>query len=397
MPLTSGSAALAPHRHESDVRAHFRSSRRQFETSGIAAPLPAGPLPTLGQRARAFFAAHPDGPDLLLGCLPFDPARDDYLVQPREIVTPPATLPRKPEQAGAPQWQVRSNPDAAGYGAMVARALEAIAGAYAGPGGLRKVVLARRLLLQADRPVDAATIATRLGGDRSVTTFAMPLPPFVGLPRILVGGTPELLLAKQGRTIRSHPLAGSARRHTDPRLDEAAAASLLASDKNRREHAAAVEAVLDALAPFCSSLSVPDGPGLQSTASMWHLGTLVEGQLRDADLSCADLLAPLHPTPAVCGFPRAAAQKLIAELEPFERGFYAGAVGWMDRAGDGEWHIALRCGEIAGRQITLYAGAGIVLGSDPAAEAAETSAKFVALLQALDIDENGRPLGGASR
>jgi len=394
MTFTSSQAALLPHMQDDEIWAHFRSGRRQFNTQGIAATLPAGPMVTLGERVRAFFAAKgASGPDLLLGALPFDGAQHDHLIQPQQVTENIEAPPVAADIEVPARWTVRSEPDAAGYGAMVARALDVIA--QSGASGLGKVVLARRLLLEADRAIDSRAIAARLGGDRSVTTFAMPLPPAAdGTSRSLVGGTPELLLAKTGRSIRSNPLAGSARRQPDPQRDEAAAAELLASDKNRREHAAVVEAILDTLAPYCEELSAPKAPALQSTASMWHLGTQIEGRLRDDSISGADLVAQLHPTPAVCGFPRDRAQRLIGELEPFERGFYAGAVGWVNGAGDGEWHIALRCGEISGRKVTLYAGAGIVLGSDPMAEAAETSAKFVALLQALGIDENGNALPG---
>src|SRR5690606_13170405 len=136
-----------------------------------------------------------------------------------------------------------------------------------------------------------------------------------------------------------------------------------------------------------TALRVPAMPSLQATASMWHLGTRVEGELRD-DLPVTALLAALHPTPAICGLPRAPADALLRQLEGYDRGFYAGAVGWVDAAGDGDWYLALRCAEVEGDALRLFAGAGIVAGSDPRAEAEETSAKFQAILQALGIDES---------
>ncbi|WP_158541690.1 isochorismate synthase [Pelagibacterium lacus] len=365
----------------------FRSANSQFSTQGVGAALPAGPLDTLGARVRDFFRTA-DGPQVLLGTLPFDRAQPDCLFQPQAIAD---IVPQPPLAAVAQhgRWRVTAHPSQAEYGAMVDRALERIAS----DAGLNKVVLARTLVVETDAALDPRSVAMRLGRDPSITTFVMPVS-LDGPARTLVGATPELLLQKKGRAIRSSPLAGSAKREADRSVDREAAEALAASDKNRREHAVVVEAIMDALAPCCAQLTAPDGPALHATASMWHLGTPIEGRLRDDDISCADLLARLHPTPAICGVPRERAQALIRELEPFDRGFYAGAVGWTDASGDGEWHIALRCGEIADRRITLFAGAGIVAGSDPAAEIAETSAKFLALLHALGIDEHGRPLDG---
>ncbi len=122
---------------------------------------------------------------------------------------------------------------------------------------------------------------------------------------------------------------------------------------------------------------------------MWHLGTRIEGELKDPEAlawtSSAALAALLHPTPAVCGTPRAPAADAIAALEPMPRGFYAGAVGWCDAAGDGDWHVALRCARVQGREARLFAGAGIVADSVPALEGAETRAKFNAMLNALGV------------
>ena len=125
---------------------------------------------------------------------------------------------------------------------------------------------------------------------------------------------------------------------------------------------------------------------------MWHLATHVEGELRDPAVCSLELARALHPTPAICGVPTETANEVIQRLEPFDRGFYSGAIGWVDGRGDGRWMVTIRCAEIVGSRALLYAGAGIVAGSDPESEAAETSAKFIALLRALDIDEEGRRL-----
>lgn len=365
---------------------------------GVAATLAPVGAEGLAAAVRGFWAEHAQA-SLLVGALPFDRAAPAHLYAPRRVANaqPPGMDGRQEEagqvevgQAAPGEWTSVEAPPAAAYAAAVERALALLA-----PGSaLRKVVLARSLLVRAPEPIDTGAVLARLARDTSVTTYAVPLPPDEnGAARALIGASPELLVDKRGPRVRSAPLAGSARRHAGKAADEASAAGLLASQKDRREHAFVVEAILDILAPYCRDLKAPPGPSLVSTASMWHLGTGIEGTLRDGDVSAIELAAALHPTPAVCGLPREAAREAIAALEDLDRGFYAGAVGWGDRTGDGRWMVAIRCAEFSGRDARLYAGAGIVPGSDPWAEVAETSAKFAALLSALGIDETG----GAAR
>ncbi|HBS56737.1 MAG TPA: isochorismate synthase, partial [Stenotrophomonas sp.] len=152
-------------------------------------------------------------------------------------------------------------------------------------------------------------------------------------------------------------------------------------------HRHVVEAIVDGLAPWCSRVEAQAQPVLHATASMWHLGTRIHATLKDPATPAATLLAELHPTPAVCGTPRQAALQRIRELEPVPRGFYAGAVGWLDAQGDGDWYVAIRCARLQGTQLRLFAGAGIVADSQPEAEAAETGAKFTALLNALGVHD----------
>lgn len=383
----------------------MRSPTRSLQGSGVSRYLPAGTSATLGARVHQFFDSVQDGPRLLVGALPFDREHADFLLQPRQLIeNPPASPARRLSPGGnkqGRQWQVIAEPTAAQYSAMVTRALKHMQSPEGLASGLDKVVLARRLRVATDVAVDPALLAARLAADPAVTAFVVPLPVAAsaslvtsGASRVLVGGTPELLVAKRGLDVRSNPLAGSARRQADPVLDRKGAAALKHSEKDRREHLMVVEAILDNLTPYCVQLKTPRLAELQSTASMWHLGSVVEGRLRDREVSSAELAACLHPTPAVAGSPRLAAQDLIRQLEPFDRGFYAGAVGWTDGDGDGEWYVSLRCGELSDNQILLYAGAGIVAGSDPVAEAEETSGKFMALLSALGIDEHGRQLPG---
>ncbi|MBC9207987.1 isochorismate synthase [Roseomonas aerophila] len=365
----------------------FRSARGVVQGQGLGAALPRGPAETLGARVAAFFRLA--GRDALLaGALPFAREAEDYLVQPRTVsrtVQEVAAAPRPDAR-----WQLAHEPDAAGYAASVQRALGIMRQEAAQGAGRRevltKIVLSRSLLARADAPIDLQGLLRRLSADPSVTGFLVPLPPRGGAPRVLAGATPELLLSKTGARILSHPLAGSARREVDAAADSANAAALARSDKDRREHAIVADFILDTLAPYCRQLSAPQGTTLTSTNSMWHLGTRIEGELKDASISSAELAAALHPTPAVCGLPRAHAARLIGEIEAYDRDFYAGAVGWCDAAGDGAWYVSIRCAEIAGNTARLYAGAGIVPGSDPWAEAAETGAKYGALLAALGIE-----------
>jgi isochorismate synthase len=165
--------------------------------------------------------------------------------------------------------------------------------------------------------------------------------------------------------------------------DEASADRLFASAKDREEHAVVVEDVARVLGAFCDDLVHPHEPELLGTANVWHLATAFEGKLHDPAIGVLDLVAALHPTAAVCGTPREEAREALGQLEPMDRGLYAGPVGWVDANGDGEWAIALRCAEITGKMARLFAGAGIVADSVPEAELDETERKFLALLDAL--------------
>ena len=373
-------------------------AERSIHAEGMVRRLRPGPADTLEERVRAFFADAGSGaeggsaPAMLVGAIPFDRAQADSLFQPAAVAWHEGLhLPAPAGNAAAPAWVVRSVTDLPrpeSYERMVARALDRLGRGADAP---IKVVLARALRVEASAPVDPMAIAALLARDRSAATFMVDLSPASGRAgHMLVGATPELLLSRKGAEIRSNPLAGSARRSADAAEDRAAGEALLRSDKDRREHALVVTSIMDLLAPLCAELSAPGGIALQSTAAMWHLGTRIEGRLKSPDgPSAAGLAALLHPTPAVGGYPRAAALGAIEALEERSRGFYAGAVGWTDALGDGEWHVTLRCAEIEGARLTLHAGAGIVAGSDPAAELAETSAKFQTMLRALGLGDEG--------
>ncbi|MCP2343073.1 isochorismate synthase [Actinomadura rupiterrae] len=242
-------------------------------------------------------------------------------------------------------------------------------------GHLRKAVLARDLIAHASRPIDARVLLERLSARYPTCyTFAV-----AGL----VGATPELLIRRSGDTVDSLVLAGTTARGTGPADDDARARELFRSGKDREEHSYAVDMVRDALAPLCTDLDVPDEPELLRLPNVTHLASPVHGRLA-AHRTVLDVLAALHPTPAVAGTPTDRALELIRELEGMDRGRYAGPVGWVDARGDGEWGIALRCAELDGTRARLFAGCGIVADSDPAAELAEAQNKFRAMQEALE-------------
>ncbi|GGO81365.1 isochorismate synthase [Nonomuraea cavernae] len=275
-----------------------------------------------------------------------------------------------------PSWTITPDPEPAAYLAAVRRAQDMIA-----TGPLRKVVLARSLRLEADRPLTIKELLAHLPSPNARYIYAAP----TSEDASLIGASPELLVSRHGRMVATTPMAGSARRSFDPTVDQARALALQTSGKDLHEHRLVVDAVAQALAPFCEHLYVPTRPQVTATPTMWHLSTPITGRLRDPSACSLTLAAALHPTPAVCGSPESLAREVIDALEPVDRGFYAGLVGWQDAAGDGEWALALRCGVVSGTSLRLYAGAGIVADSDPEAELAETSAKFSTLLRALRV------------
>jgi menaquinone-specific isochorismate synthase len=247
-------------------------------------------------------------------------------------------------------------------------------------GELDKVVLARDLLVSADRPLDPRRLLLRLA-ERfpDCWTFAV---------EGLLGATPELLLRRTGRRLDARVLAGTAPRGAGAD-DDRLAAGLQSSVKDHAEHAYAVDSLADALRPYCAELVVPAQPDVLTLPNVRHLASDVHGRQRDGDpTGLLELVAAVHPTAAVCGSPTPRAAQVIAELEGMDRGRYAGPVGWLDARGDGEFGLALRCAQLTGaddgRQARLFAGCGIISGSDPIAELAETQAKLAAFQAALE-------------
>ncbi len=257
---------------------------------------------------------------------------------------------------------------------LVARATKAIADAP--EGGLSKVVLAREVIVEADLAFDRAVVLQRLR--RSYPgCFLFQVDGFVG-------ASPELLVGRSGDVVRAQPMAGTAPRGGDPATDARLAAGLLASPTYRREHQITIDMVFDTLLPWCSYLDYEPEPSVVGVANVQHLATMVEGRLSQPAPSILELVEALHPTPAVNGWPRDDARAWIEANEGFERGRYAGAVGWVDARGNGTFAVSIRCADIDGPTARLVAGNGIVADSDPATELAETQNKLQALLGALN-------------
>jgi len=270
-------------------------------------------------------------------------------------------------------------PSAAAYCRNVEQALAQIRGR-----AFEKVVLARSLTVEAG--IDLPALLHRLTrSNPGGYTFALELAGAAGDHRSLVGASPELLLAKRGRQVISNPLAGSIARSDDPLEDARRAQRLRRSAKDRHEHALVVNAVAAALKPFCISMEVPAEPSLLSTQTMWHLSTEVKGELGPGAPTSLELALALHPTPAVCGYPSPAAYDFIRRVEGFDRGLFSGWwAGAMQRRR--RWAVTIRCAEIGAAASIIYAGAGIVAGSEPEMELAETSAKMRTMLRAMNLE-----------
>ena len=240
-----------------------------------------------------------------------------------------------------------------------------------------KVVLARDLIATTENAIDVRPILNTLATNYPAT--------WVFSVDGLIGATPELLLRLSRGMVTSRVLAGTIPKTGDDARDLALAGSLARSSKDLEEHEYAVRSVADALEPFCSSTNVPDAPFVLHLANVMHLATDVTGALLESKhhVDAFALLKSLHPSAAVCGTPRNIAFDVIDEIEGMNRGRYAGPVGWIDARGDGELGIALRSGQVTGNEIRIFAGCGIVAGSDPSVELAESRAKFSAMKSAL--------------
>ncbi|MGA8942618.1 MAG: isochorismate synthase DhbC [Thermoactinomyces sp.] len=332
---------------------------------------------------------------MIVGAVPFDYIKPVQLVVPRKIRRsgPLRFEYADPEQTSqTPAYEIQPVPEPSEYILGVNRGLADIKA-----GHFSKIVLSRSLHLTSSNKVDIHQLLHNLARHNvQGYTFAVDLPEreagdnssAATGKRTLIGSSPELLVSKLGLQVRANPLAGSRPRSKDPEEDRKRATELLASVKDRHEHAVVVEDVVASLRPYCRTLDVPAEPSLIHTETMWHLSTEIKGELSDPATTSLELAIALHPTPAVCGYPTDAAREAIKEIEPFERGFFTGVIGWCDADGDGEWVVTIRCAEADDYSLRLYAGAGIVTGSKAESELAETSAKFRTMLLAMGLDND---------
>jgi menaquinone-specific isochorismate synthase len=401
-----------------------------FVTAGVAAriPVPAGPgrferaaeaaagaLRSIAGDGPTPMAAGGPGPGpIAVGALPFDDRRPGSLVVPAVVVarrpdgtgwvttigpgttaadadpepianrngTYSARGPRggtigagangHPVDRPEVSFHLREDPGRAVWTESVRRILSAI-----DAGDVRKVVLARQLVVEAGVAFDRRAVLDRLRRSHpSCFTYAA---------GGFVGASPELLVRRRGDDVASCPMAGTVRRGATAEEDEALTAGLRRSVKEAEEHRLLVDAVVAALAPVCVGRPSAGEPEVVRFPTVSHLATRVSGVLLRPAPSALALAGLLHPTPAVGGLPRTEALTTIAALEGFDRGLYAGPVGWVDAAGDGEWAVALRGAQLDGSRARLVAGAGIVAGSDPDAEWAETEVKLRPMLAAVGV------------
>ncbi|WP_051378719.1 isochorismate synthase [Derxia gummosa] len=360
----------------------FVSPRYRLRASGRRELLTLATDAGVAELARACLAERRRAGEhnaLLVGALPFRADGPAHLVLPETArldmhAAPPATPPRAASRRPvAPPRPLRLVPEPD----LFCREVEAATAAIRA-GAFEKVVLSRSMTLRA-RPAPAALFDLLCEGNTQGYSFSID----AGARGLWLGASPELLLRREGRTVVSHPLAGSIPRSTDPAEDALRARLLLRSDKDLHEHALVVRSVARTLRDHCPKLDVPPMPSLVATPTMWHLGTELRGELADPATSSLDLALALHPTPAVCGQPPAPARDFIARAEGYDRDLFTGLVGWCDASGDGEWAVTIRCAALRDDEVTLYAGAGIVAASQPERELAETTAKMQTMLDAV--------------
>jgi menaquinone-specific isochorismate synthase len=285
------------------------------------------------------------------------------------LIKPQAAAPHPP----ASIIRIDATPDADTWQARVRATRDTISA-----GRFTKAVLARRLKVTLSARPDTAALARRLAvmhGDCHILVL-----PHEGGQ--VIAATPERLVRKQGDVCFAHALAGTARRHGDAASDARSAAALHASAKERREHACVVAAVQERLTRCCASVDCPAEPSLLRLRHVQHLWTKITGRPKPG-VDLFDLARALHPTPAVLGLPAQAAAEWLDTLGERRDGLYSGVAGWIDAAGDGDAVVILRAAHLDGTSAVLWAGAGIMAESDPAAELAETELKFVTMLEVL--------------
>lgn len=373
----------------------MNSEQRPVTAPDFLLSRPTGSIRTQGWKAtfpdpfEAATALRDGEAELIVGAIPFDTAHPAALMEPEKVtlshspLEPPAYFRGPGASSSLRVVDVRPQTTVEEHQAVVEAAIATIQQTR-----LDKVVLARAVDVEFESAPDPLLIAARLI-DLSANRdgFAVDLTVSgsdATSGAFFAGSSPELLVARHGSTVSAFPLAGSTPRTGTASIDEAAAQDLLASGKDHDEHRFVVEHYRRILEPLCSRLSIPDSPEIHETNEMIHLGTRIEGVLKDAEFSALDLALMLHPTPAIGGTPTDDALGIINECEK-DRSFYAGAVGWCNAEGDGEYMVAIRSCVIQDKVARAWAGGGIVATSDPEDEAQETTAKLQTALRALNV------------
>lgn len=318
---------------------------------------------------------------VLFAIVPFDEKTPTKFFIPEKLYVSSSARERKNNKVGANKATVISPPTGNDYKQGVATLLNLF-----NTTDLSKVVLSRSVRIATDQIIDQNALLRNLLAINSLGyTFAVD----IGKETKLMGASPELLLAKKGGHVVSNPLAGSRPKSINESDNQISHTSLLDTQKDLNEHSFVVEEVEKVLSGYCRNLFTPMVPSVIETETMLHLSTRLEGQAIDPDINSLQIAAELHPTPAVCGFPRHSAYQAIKQIEKFERGYFCGMIGWCDARGNGEWVVTIRCAEVSQREMCIFAGAGIVHESSPQSELEETGAKMSTILKAagIKIDE----------
>ena len=359
-----------------------------FATRGIAARV-------TSREAKTFLAniqvddtvnAPGSGP-VLIGAIPFDSSQNDDFILPKLLIfksedgrswvtsIDDSDLDLNPSlapNATSSSYEVSPGVEVEVYLNAVTSARDAVRS-----GAIQKAVIARDVFVTSSQPIDIHSVLLRLRNSFG-SSYQFSVDGFIG-------ASPELLVSILDGEVSSHPLAGTAPRTGDPATDAQLAISLLSSAKNQIEHRIVIDAVHDTLLPWCSYLDWEPEASIVAVANVQHLGTHMSGRLSQPFLHVLDAVYALSPTPALGGFPRDKALKLISDVEGMSRGRYGGAVGWFDSRGNGVFAVSIRCAEFSNNNKTarLFAGGGIVADSEPLSELAETQAKLQAMLAAI--------------
>lgn len=375
-------ASRAAIRFEGDAAERFHTERKRWHVQGASHAAPVAFFAAPPATASGAFAlwvpqvqAHrsPTGTVLVFTARKdARPAREIaglWLQEARQMLEP-----SRAEAPVARILEMASTPDAVEWRRRVRTVAQAIAADE-----VDKVVLSRRVAARLSQPIDPAALARRLARLHP-GCHALSLPCGRGH---VVAASPEPLAVKRGDRLLSHALAGTAQRHGTADGDARAAQALLASPKERQEHAVVVDSIAARMRKLCTGVEHPPAPAVKPLRFVQHLWTPVSGRLRDG-IGLIEAVAHLHPTPAVLGAPPQAARDWLERLGERRDGLYSGVAGWIDAAGDGDAVVVLRSAYVEDRSAVLWAGAGIMAASDPDAELAETELKLATMLEVLD-------------